>query len=134
MNTRKHLFALACLICCVVFVRTKYERRTAPLPPPAPQIRQPLSRLELSRRLMDCINKKDTTGAIAALDGGADPNYREEDDGSEEGLETLLIAAARMENITVAKCLIESGSDVNAKQKDGSTALITSLWTDPQIT
>jgi hypothetical protein len=76
--------------------------------------------------LMRAIARNDNTVAADLIYQGADVNYR-----NKKG-ETPLMAAAYEGNAAIMKILLEQGSDVNAVDADGNTAmhwLVKSEWT-----
>ena len=99
--------------------------------PPASFYSKAIQRQASSLYLMDALNKRDTRAALAALQAGADPNYREQ----RRGGETPIIAAARTGNLIITKSLIARGANIDAAETDlGGTALHAAIWSSPEVT
>ena len=73
---------------------------------------------DMAEALEDALARRDVAGAVALLDGGADPDTR-----LDYG-KTVLMAAAKAGATDLASRLIERGADVNARNDNGGTALM----------
>lgn len=99
--------------------------------PSANPYTQAIQQQASSLYLMEAIRREDTHAALAALEAGADPNYRQQ----WRGGQTPLIAAASEGNLTVTKALIARGANVNAEvtDDDGMTALHHATWSSSEV-
>ena len=90
---------------------------------------EPNARTVLNARLFDAVGNNDAMGVTAALDAGADPNARDEDEGY-----TPLHLATDLAGPNVFRALIKAGADPNARDSFESTPLHRVINSGPEHT